>query len=189
MAPDPWLSIYDDTYHLAQEIAEKIHERERYLRNGQNPARITVTIRSFMKKLNERISQLRDSLLRSVSTRQITQLEGDRRQHLLDELWTKERQFQMSLSSGEAEPDLIRSSLMSGGASGTPNYNPWVMEEPEETRHLSNRELKQQQQQMISEQDAGLDALANILARQKQMGYDIGNELDEQNEPILHVAH
>ncbi|CAI9593063.1 unnamed protein product [Staurois parvus] len=71
MAPDPWLSIYDDTYHLAQEIAEKVHERERYLRNGENPARVNVTIRTMMKKLNERIAQLRDSLLRSVSTRQM----------------------------------------------------------------------------------------------------------------------
>ncbi|KAM5135762.1 syntaxin-8 isoform 3-T3 [Mantella aurantiaca] len=189
MAPDPWLSIFDDTYHLAQEIAEKIHDRERYLRNGENPARITVTIRSMMKKLNERIAQLRDSLLRSVSTRQITQLEGDRRQNLVDELLTKERQLQMSLSNEGTEPDVVRSSLMSGGASGTSKYNPWVMEEPEETRNLSNRELKQQQQRMIAEQDAGLGALSNILSRQKQMGYDIGNELDEQNGKKLCWPH
>lgn len=30
-------------------------------------------------------------------------------------------------------------------------------------------------------QDAGLDALAAVISRQKQMGQDIGNELDEQN--------
>ncbi|XP_073463091.1 syntaxin-8 [Aquarana catesbeiana] len=189
MAPDPWLSIYDDTYHLAQEIAEKIHERERYLRNGENPARVTVTIRTLMKKLNERIEQLRASLLRSVSTRQITQLEGDRRQNLVDELLTKERHLQMSLSNEGAAPDVVRSSLMSGGASGSSRYNPWVMEEPEETRNLSSRELKQQQQRMIAEQDAGLDALSNILGRQKQMGYDIGNELDDQNEIIDDLAN
>ncbi|XP_040187057.1 syntaxin-8 isoform X1 [Rana temporaria] len=189
MAPDPWLSIYDDTYHLAQEIAEKIHERERYLRNGENPTRVMVTIRTLMKKLNERIEQLRDSLLRSVSTRQITQLEGDRRQNLVDELLTKERHLQMSLSNEGAAPDVVRSSLMSGGASGSSRSNPWVMEEPEETRNLSSRDLKQQQQRMIAEQDAGLDALSNILGRQKQMGYDIGNELDDQNEIIDDLAN
>lgn len=31
------------------------------------------------------------------------------------------------------------------------------------------------------EQDAGLDALSSIISRQKQMGQEIGNELDEQN--------
>lgn len=33
----------------------------------------------------------------------------------------------------------------------------------------------------LPEQDAGLDALASIISRQKQMGQEIGNELDEQN--------
>lgn len=32
-----------------------------------------------------------------------------------------------------------------------------------------------------AEQDAGLDALSSILSRQKQMGQEIGNELEEQN--------
>ncbi|KAM4030322.1 syntaxin-8 isoform 2-T2 [Anomaloglossus baeobatrachus] len=182
---DPWLSAYDSSYDLAQEIAEKIHQRNRYLRNGENPVKINVTIRSLMKRLNENIGQLRDSLLRSVSSRQITQLEGDRRQTLVDELLTKERQLQMSFKFEGPEPDVIRSSLMSGGgASGPTPYNPWVLEEPEETRGLGYGELRQQQQRMIQEQDAGLDALSSIIARQKQMGYDIGNELDEQNDII-----
>jgi len=30
-------------------------------------------------------------------------------------------------------------------------------------------------------QDAGLDALAAVISRQKQMGQEIGNELEEQN--------
>lgn len=33
----------------------------------------------------------------------------------------------------------------------------------------------------FAEQDAGLDALSSVLARQKQMGQEIGNELEEQN--------
>ncbi|XP_073415764.1 syntaxin-8 isoform X2 [Dendrobates tinctorius] len=182
---DPWLSAYDSSYHLAQEIAEKIHERNRYVRNGENPVKINVTVRSLMKRLNDDIGLLRDSLLRSVSSRQITQLEGDRRQTLVDELLTKERQLQMSFKFESPEPDIIRSSLMAGGgAAGSSPYNPWVLEEPEETRGLGIGELRQHQQRMIAEQDAGLDALSSIIARQKQMGYDIGNELDDQNDII-----
>lgn len=33
-------------------------------------------------------------------------------------------------------------------------------------------------------QDAGLDALAAVISRQKQMGWEIGNELDEHNGRI-----
>ncbi|KAE8577255.1 hypothetical protein XENTR_v10004501 [Xenopus tropicalis] len=188
MAPDPWLATYDDTYQLAQEIAEKLHERNRYLRNGENPVKINVALRSLMQNLSGKIGQLKESLLRSVSTRQITQLEGDRRQNLVDELLTKERQLQTSFQREGAEPDLVRSSLMAGGARSSSRNNPWVLEEPEETRGFTFQEIKQQQHQIIREQDAGLDALSSILARQKQMGQDIGNELDEQNEIIDDVS-
>ncbi|TRY56373.1 hypothetical protein DNTS_034970, partial [Danionella cerebrum] len=62
------------------------------------------------------------------------------------------------------------SSLMSGGNGSGPAVNPWLVNESEETRGLSFA------------QDAGLDALASVISRQKQMGREIGNELDEQNE-------
>ncbi|XP_057167305.1 syntaxin-8 isoform X6 [Ursus arctos] len=81
-----------------------------------------------------------------------------------------------------------RSSLMTGGAKrGVPN--PWLFEEPEETRGLGFDEIRQQQQKIIQEQDAGLDALSSIISRQKQMGKEIGNELDEQNEIIDDLAN
>uniref|UniRef100_A0A0D9RD83 Syntaxin-8 n=1 Tax=Chlorocebus sabaeus TaxID=60711 RepID=A0A0D9RD83_CHLSB len=81
-----------------------------------------------------------------------------------------------------------RSSLMSEEAKrGAPN--PWLFEEPEETRGLGFDEIRQQQQKIIQEQDAGLDALSSIISRQKQMGQEIGNELDEQNEIIDDLAN
>ncbi|XP_037663852.1 syntaxin-8 isoform X4 [Choloepus didactylus] len=81
-----------------------------------------------------------------------------------------------------------RSSLMTGGAKrGAPN--PWLLEESEETRGLGFHEIQQQQQRIIQEQDAGLDALSSIISRQKQMGQEIGNELDEQNEIIDDLAN
>ncbi|KAL1780909.1 syntaxin-8 [Sigmodon hispidus] len=93
-----------------------------------------------------------------------------------------------NLKNEGAEPDLIRSSLMSEQTKqGTPN--PWFCEEPEETRGLGFDELRQQQQKIIQEQDTGLDALSSIISRQKQMGQEIGNELDEQNEIIDDLAN
>ncbi|XP_029456185.1 syntaxin-8 isoform X3 [Rhinatrema bivittatum] len=180
MAPDPWLATYDVTCHLAQDIAEKIHERNRCQRRGENPAKVNMALRTLLQNLKEKIEYLKDSLLRAVSTRQITQLEGDRRQNLVDDLLTREKQLQASYKNEGTEPDLIRSSLMTGKCHHGVS-NPWLLEEPEETRGLGFGEIRQQQQRIIAEQDAGLDALSSVLSRQKQMGQDIGNELDEQN--------
>ncbi|XP_038632722.1 syntaxin-8 isoform X2 [Scyliorhinus canicula] len=183
MAREPWLMKYDSTCHLAQEVAETIHERNRQMRTGGNASKLNMTIRTSLQRLEEQISQLKDSLLRSLSTRQITQFEADRRQNLVDNLLTKERQLQASFKKDGTEPDLMRSSLMTADQRTGP-ANPWLAEESEETKGLDFCEIKQQQQRIIQEQDAGLDALATVLARQKQMGQDIGNELEEQSEII-----
>lgn len=181
--PDPWLSQYDAACQLAQEVAERIQERSRHRRNGESSAKLNVIIRSSLQNLKEKIDQLKDSLLRAVSTHQITQLEGDRRQNLVDDLLTRQKQLQSSYKNEGTEPDVIRSSLMAGGVKRGVT-NPWLLEESEETRGLGFDDIRQQQRRIIEEQDAGLDALSSIISRQKQMGQEIGNELDEQNEII-----
>ncbi|XP_076792698.1 syntaxin-8 isoform X4 [Arvicanthis niloticus] len=159
MAPDPWFSTYDSTCQIAQEIAEKIQERNQCERRGEKTPKLTLTIRTLLKNLKVKIDLLKDLLLRAVSTRQITQLEGDRRQNLLDDLVTRERLLLASFKNEGAEPDLIRSSLMSKEAKrGTPN--PWLCEEPEETRGLGFDEIRQQQQKIIQEI---IDDLANLV--------------------------
>ncbi|XP_050175521.1 syntaxin-8 [Myiozetetes cayanensis] len=183
MAPEPWLSLLDAARQLAQDIAEKIQERNRCQRSGESSAKINVAIRSSLQNLREKIDQLKELLLRAVSTRQITQLEGDRRQNLVDDLLTRHKQLEASYRNEGPEPDMTRSSLMTGGVKRGVT-NPWLLEEPEETRGLGFDDLRQQQRRIIEEQDAGLDALSSIISRQKQMGQEIGNELDEQNEII-----
>ncbi|NXY90017.1 STX8 protein, partial [Alcedo cyanopectus] len=180
LSPPRRLARYDAACQIAQEIAEKIHERNRYQRNGESSAKLNVGIRSSLQNLREKMDQLKDSLLRAVSTHQITQLEGDRRQNLVDELLTRQKQLQASYENEGTEPDVIRSSLMTGGVKRGVT-NPWLLEESEETRGLGFEDLRQQQRRIIEEQDAGLDALSSIISRQKQMGQEIGNELDEQN--------
>ncbi|NXW05095.1 STX8 protein, partial [Fregetta grallaria] len=174
------LSLHDAACRVAQEIAENIQERNRYQRNGESSAKLNVIIRSSLQNLGEKIDQLKDLLLRAVSTHQITQLEGDRRQNLVDDLLTRQKQLQASYKNEGTEPDVIRSSLMTGGVKRGVT-NPWLLEESEETRGLGFDDLRQQQRRIIEEQDAGLDALSSIISRQKQMGQEIGNELDEQN--------
>ncbi|XP_048467072.1 syntaxin-8 [Rhincodon typus] len=108
MAREPWLMKYDSSCHLAQEIAENIHERNRQKRTGGNPSKLNMTIRTSLQRLQEQISQLKDSLLRSLSTRQITQFEADRRQNLVDDLLTRQRQLQTAFKNDGTEPDVMR---------------------------------------------------------------------------------
>ncbi|KAG8507087.1 Syntaxin-8 [Galemys pyrenaicus] len=75
MAPDPWFSTYDSTCQIAQDIAEKIQERIRYERNGENTTKLTVTIRALLQNLKEKIALLKDLLLRAVSTHQMYPLQ------------------------------------------------------------------------------------------------------------------
>uniref|UniRef100_A0A8C3D5A6 Syntaxin-8 n=1 Tax=Corvus moneduloides TaxID=1196302 RepID=A0A8C3D5A6_CORMO len=178
MAPDPWLPLLAAARQLAQDIAEKIQERNRCQRSGESSAKVNVAIRSSLQSLREKIEELRELLL-AIST----QLEGDRRQNLVDDLLTRHKQLEASYRSEGPEPDMTRSSLMAGGVKRGIT-NPWLLEESEETRGLGFDELRQQQRRIIEEQDAGLDALSSIISRQKQMGQEIGNELDEQNEII-----
>uniref|UniRef100_A0A8B9BIZ4 t-SNARE coiled-coil homology domain-containing protein n=1 Tax=Anser brachyrhynchus TaxID=132585 RepID=A0A8B9BIZ4_9AVES len=180
MAAEPWLSQHAAACRLVQELAERIRERERRQRGGESPAQLNVFIRSSLQNLKDKIDQLRDLLLRDVSMHQITQMEGDRRQNLVDELVTRQKQLEASYRNEGPEPDMARSSLMTGGIKRGVT-NPWLLEEPEETRGLGFHDIRQQQRRIIEEQDAGLDALSSIISRQKQMGQEIGNELDEQN--------
>ncbi|KAM6940010.1 syntaxin-8 [Xenentodon cancila] len=190
MSQDPWLQNYDATCRLAQEIAENIHERNRQQRTGGNPAKINMTLRASLQKLKQNISQLKEGLLRASSSRRIMQSEADRRQNLIDDLLTREKQLNATFRGDITDDEPTRSSLMAGGAaSGGPAANPWLVNETEETKGLSFGEIKQQQQQIIEAQDAGLDALAAVISRQKIMGQEIGNELEEQNEIIDDLAH
>ncbi|KAL8163031.1 UNVERIFIED_CONTAM: Syntaxin-8 [Gekko kuhli] len=102
------LSVYDSTYLITQEIAEKIQERNRCQRNGESTAKLSVAIRSLLQNLKEKTDHLKDLLFRSVSTRQLTQHEGDRRQNLLDDLLTRHGRLQASFRNDNTEPDVIR---------------------------------------------------------------------------------
>ncbi|KAF7213276.1 syntaxin-8 [Nothobranchius furzeri] len=189
MSQDPWLQNYDATCRLAQEVAENIHERNRQQRTGGNPAKINMTLRASLQKLKQNISQLREGLLRISSSRRIMQSEADRRQNLIDDLLTREKQLNATFKGDATEPEPTRSTLMSGGtAASGGSANPWLVNESEETKGLTFGEIKQQHQRIIQAQDAGLDALAAVISRQKIMGQDIGNELDEHNEIIDDLA-
>jgi len=56
--------------------------------------------------------------------------------------------------------------------------------EPASTSQYTTPQLRQQQYQVIEEQDRGLEALSQVISRQKQIATVIGEEVDYQNDLI-----
>ncbi|XP_043200141.1 syntaxin-8-like isoform X1 [Amphibalanus amphitrite] len=52
----------------------------------------------------------------------------------------------------------------------------------------STEGLRQQQRQLIREQDEGLDVLASVISRQRQMAGAIGAEIEEQSALIDDIS-
>ncbi|KAK3575669.1 hypothetical protein QTP86_031629 [Hemibagrus guttatus] len=87
----------------------------------------------------------------SVTSDSSMQSEADRRQNLVDDLVTREKQLFSSFSRDPSAPEPSRSALLTGGFGAEPAQNPWLVNESEETRGLTFREIKEQQQHIIEE--------------------------------------
>jgi len=61
-------------------------------------------------------------------------------------------------------------------------------EESEETKPYNVGQLRTQQYQILEQQDRGLEALSEIISRQKHLATTIGGEVDYQNELIEDIT-
>ncbi|KAK6170601.1 hypothetical protein SNE40_018958 [Patella caerulea] len=190
MAGDSWLTEYDSCTRKGQEIMEKINERNKHNRTSSTYTKLSAHVRSNMKQFSSELNRLRQNLMRSSSSYHITQREVERRQMLIDNLTSKEKQLDQAFRNESAAGRFAgspqrgdRSSLLGADTFGA--SDPWgVGAEPDHLHDMGNSDLQAQQQRVIQEQDKGLDALSNVIARQKQMALDIGDEVDNQNELI-----
>jgi regulator of vacuolar morphogenesis len=62
------------------------------------------------------------------------------------------------------------------------NANRQPPRETEQTRGVDNEGLLKLQQQMMEDQDSQVEQFSSILSRQRQVGYAIGQELENQNQ-------
>ncbi|XP_031573574.1 syntaxin-8-like isoform X2 [Actinia tenebrosa] len=186
MAPtDSWQNEYRGVEQYGQDIMEKINERNRLRRSGSNYARIESDIRFMLKNFSRDLEGLKQSLLRASSSYHITEREVDRRQNMIDQLITKERQLSSAFQQEPTSKDLGRDTLLSRGTNdANPFDSPYMLE----TDDMSVTDMRSQQHQIIEEQDKGLDALSGIIQRQKMIGHAISDEVDTQNEIIVDVA-
>ncbi|RDD43944.1 putative syntaxin-8B [Trichoplax sp. H2] len=54
--------------------------------------------------------------------------------------------------------------------------------------YSKNADMKQQQQQIMKEQDEGIEALSAVIQRQKEMSHAISNEIETQNDIITEIS-
>ncbi|XP_032232980.2 syntaxin-8 [Nematostella vectensis] len=184
MALDSWLTQFKTVEQYGQEVMEKINVRNQQRRAGGNFSKAQTDARLMLKNFTRDVGSLKQSLLRASSSYHITEREVQRRQNMLDQLVTKEKQLSSAFNQETTSNDFGRDTLLAGSSRGpNPFSSPAI-----ETDDMSVGDMRNQQQQIISEQDRGLEALSSIIQRQKMIGYAIGDEVDSQNEIIDEVT-
>ncbi|XP_038064686.1 syntaxin-8-like [Patiria miniata] len=176
---DPWLADYETCLRTGQSLMEKINQRDELQRKGSSHSKIEAEIRLALRKFSKSIEGLKGQLLKASSNYHLTQREVDRRVGLLDNLTAKDKILNDAFRKDITYTAPERTRLL---APNTAGFGQDYYDEPDEIRGMSINEIREQQQQVIQQQDEGLESLATVIARQKQMGQTIGTELEEHNE-------
>ncbi|CAG2176203.1 unnamed protein product [Oppiella nova] len=180
------LRDHDSIDEMANELMSKINQRNQFPKNSIAFSRSDIQTQQLLKSFTERLSQLQQQLNQTSKSNQLTQRESERRQRLVDNLNYRYKQMEISIQN----PDSDRRSALLGnpghslyGTNGTQDYD---VERAETTanRNLDVEEMRQQKQLLIREQDKGLESLAEIISRQKNMAQGMSSEIDLQNEII-----
>jgi len=187
MGDTDWLAEYEAVSEKGQDLMNKVAERSRAPRNASAHVRLTTEISQSLKTFSRDIENLKTNLRRTSLS--VTGRELQRREALIDTLVTKEKQCAEALKSDSSNSRVGSAALFaSSRRRQTPDVMGWggddVEDDDDTACLLSNDELRQEQRRVIREQDEGLDALAEVLARQKTIGLTIGNEVDTQNEML-----
>ncbi|GFT20623.1 syntaxin-8 [Trichonephila clavipes] len=176
---DSWMTKYDTCEELGREIMEKISYRNQQPKNSVAASKASANARKLIKKYDDSMTSLNQTLLASKSL--LTDGEFERRQRLVDALRSKKVQIDDAFNLKEEGGS--RTALL-GAELGTHSTNVWGMEEDESTKDLTFDEIRDKQKMAIKEQDKGLDTLYDVVVRQKNMAQNIGQEIDLQNEII-----
>lgn len=131
------------------------------------------------------MSQLDKKLKSLGKNRLLTEQERERRARQLEVLATKKIQLDARFQNTPSSSS--RTQLFEAAAR---NKNPFDDEddEPILDNQTNVETLRSEQQQIIKEQDKGLDNLSQVIARQKKMALRIGNEIEDQNVIIDNIA-
>ncbi|EFN84007.1 Syntaxin-8 [Harpegnathos saltator] len=164
---DPWLTEYDACEKLFREIMEQLTMRDSEPKASKVYASLSANIRTFE--------------------------EAERRTRQVEQLQSRDIQLQKLYDPRTKDYASSRASLLKSGSSAFADggTTSWAADEDDEKPinvQVTVTDLVTHQEQVLKEQDKGLDELCKVIARQKEIGQSISNEVNHQNEIIDDLA-
>ncbi|XP_043503836.1 syntaxin-8 [Polistes fuscatus] len=190
---DPWLTEYEACEKLFRDIMEQLTARERESETSQAYASLSANIRLRMKQYNREIYQLKTKVEEASKSRTITIEEAERRTRQIEQLQSKDIQLQKFYESRTKSLLSNRKNLLKSGTSAFADMGTtsWAIDDDDDKPidvNMSTQDLQNYQEQVLQEQDKGLEELCKVIARQKEIGQTISNEVVHQNEIIDDLA-
>mmetsp|Transcript_99464 Transcript_99464/g.309899 ORF Transcript_99464/g.309899 Transcript_99464/m.309899 type:complete len:230 (-) Transcript_99464:41-730(-) len=157
-------------------VRRLIEEYRKLSSSGDSSAASTKSgvCRKKLQLVGAGIGKLESELRRAADASLFTDKEVLRRQDLLSDLKTRHEKCLTVFKSVEMD----RGALLGGDSGGSGHA--WGRSGNADSSALDSRGLLEQQNQIMFKQDEGLDLLSASIARQKQLGMAIGNELEDQ---------
>ncbi|CAG9800198.1 unnamed protein product [Chironomus riparius] len=177
---DSWLSDFSALERLATQITTQITERD-----SQNTVteynKISTRLKIQIRQFENEYKQLERKLQVLGRQGKVTSDELERRTRQLEQIASKKVQIDSrfrNASASSSRNQLFQTAARNNISDDDPILNPEV---PVEV-------FRQEQQQIIRQQDDSLESLSKVISRQKNIAIRIGNEVDTQNDIIDNIA-
>uniref|UniRef100_A0A1B0CP58 t-SNARE coiled-coil homology domain-containing protein n=1 Tax=Lutzomyia longipalpis TaxID=7200 RepID=A0A1B0CP58_LUTLO len=177
------ITEYEACERLSREIQSQIVLRNREQRLSDEYSKLSGNVRMRLKQFSTELVSLEKKLEQTRRMDSLTTEEAERRQRQIEQLQSKLIQLQNQFAG---TGDATRSALLQPGTSRL-----WDDEEDDQmldTSTYSVKDLRQQQAQILEDQNQGLEALSKVISRQKDLALRIGDEVETQNEIIDDIA-
>ncbi|OXU26072.1 hypothetical protein TSAR_002653 [Trichomalopsis sarcophagae] len=191
---DPWLLEYEVCDDLYREIMEQLTLRDREPRTSQAFASLSANIRLRLKQYSSQVRELKSKINDDVRQHTITVEEAERRTRQVEQLQSKDIQIQRLYETKTNDLALSRARLLGPTTSAFADggTTSWGIDDDEDEKlidvNVTVEDLKSQKQQLLQEQEQGLEQLSKIISRQKQIAQAIHSEVDNHNEIIDDLA-
>uniref|UniRef100_A0A182RGU4 t-SNARE coiled-coil homology domain-containing protein n=1 Tax=Anopheles funestus TaxID=62324 RepID=A0A182RGU4_ANOFN len=187
---DPWLTELDACENLSNDIQSQLAARNRENQLSREYGVLSGTVRVRLKQLGSELDQLTRKLGLISST--LTSGEAERRQRRIEALQSKLIQLQRQFTY--VEPAAARSALFETGSNSRGRVAFADDDDDDEPALIPSQsnytvaDLRSQQTRILEDQNEGLEALSQVIARQKELATRIGGEVDRHNDILDDLA-
>ncbi|KAJ5071769.1 syntaxin-51-related [Anaeramoeba ignava] len=172
LTSDEWLNEFDDLERSVEETTSLIRELNRLKMKGSSNAAQSSKIRKNLKVIQDQFEKLQSSLEKMAQSRNsygLVEEEVRRRKNDLNKMKIKIEQANNESTKG---------------GTTTTQQSQIAFGETEVTQNMTNNEIYNHQQDVMKKQDDSLDLLSNTIRKQKEIGNQIGEELDVHSKLI-----